>query len=233
MVVPRRPVLDGLEPKLVQGQPRRRHGDPSVGVAAEDPDPEPAGDELADYGQCGEGSVVPLADRIAAVRPVVADPGHVGVQRRLDVGPVEIDLGVLLGAGIVACRLHDPPMVFGEDPGGGAVDGDLPVAAARRRRRAGVGADGGVEAVHVDEAVHSEVLVQRGVTRVRHVGHAEVAVGLDVAVYPVGEHGVIPGVLDHARLVRLVVHQRVPDHEPLEVDVVRPGGRLVAVEDLL
>jgi hypothetical protein len=129
--------------------------------------------------------------------------------------------------------------VFGEDPGGGAVDGDLPVAArvvgGRRRRRAGrvVGADRGVEAVHVDEAVHGEVLLERGVAGVGDVGHAEVAPGLDVGVHPVGDDGVVPGVVDHARLVRLVVHERVPDHQALEVDVALLGPRPVAVEDLL
>jgi len=66
MVVPRRPLLDGLEPELVEGEPRRRHGDPPVGVAAEDPHPEAAGDELADDGEGGEGGVVPSADHIAA-----------------------------------------------------------------------------------------------------------------------------------------------------------------------
>lgn len=108
MVVPRRPLLDGLEPELVEGEPRGRHGDPPVGVAAEDPHPEAAGDELADDGQGGEGGVVPSADHIAAVCPVVADLGHVGVQRRLDVGPVEVGLRVLRRAGVVARRLHDP-----------------------------------------------------------------------------------------------------------------------------
>lgn len=34
MVVPRRPLLHRLQPKLVQGEPRRRHGDPSIGVTA-------------------------------------------------------------------------------------------------------------------------------------------------------------------------------------------------------
>ncbi|CAN6251302.1 unnamed protein product [Urochloa humidicola] len=58
-VVPRRPLLDGLEAKLVEGEPRRRHGDPPFGVAAEDPDPDAAGDELADDGEGGEGGVVP------------------------------------------------------------------------------------------------------------------------------------------------------------------------------
>lgn len=65
MVVPRRPLLDGLEPELVEGEPRRRHGDPSVGVAAEHPQPEAAGDQLADDGEGGEGGVVPSVDRIA------------------------------------------------------------------------------------------------------------------------------------------------------------------------
>ena len=46
-----------------------------------------------------------------AVRPVVADLGHVRVQRRLDVGPVEVDLRVLRRAGVVARRLHDPPVL--------------------------------------------------------------------------------------------------------------------------
>jgi hypothetical protein len=59
--------MDGLEPELVEGEPRRRHGDPPVGVAAEHPDPEAAGDELADDGERGEGSVVPFVDRVAAL----------------------------------------------------------------------------------------------------------------------------------------------------------------------
>ena len=297
-VVPRRPLLDGLEPELVEGEPRRRHGDPPVGVAAEDPHPEPAGDELADDWEGGEGGVVPSADHVAAqhstfqfsvlrnlknlffffqsnethddnapaVCPVVADLGHVGVQRRLDVRPVEVDLRVLRRAGVVARRLHDPSSlqhrydadhhhhrvarkkkrknavlfpemkgthVFGEDPGGGAMDGDLPVGRRCRRRRARVGADGGVEAVHVDEAVDGEVLLERGVAGVGDVDHGEVALGLDVAVHPVGDDGVVPGVVDHARLVRLVVHERVPDHQAFEVDVALLGPRPVAVEDLL
>ena len=66
VVVPRRPLLDGLEPELVEGEPRRRHGDPPVCVAAEDPDPEAAGDELADDGEGGEGGVVPSGDHVAA-----------------------------------------------------------------------------------------------------------------------------------------------------------------------
>lgn len=114
------------------------------------------------------------------------------------------------------------------------MDGDLPVAARGRRRRGGrVGADGGVEAVHVDEAVDGEVLLERGVAGVGDVDDAEVALGLDVGVHPVGDDGVVPGVVDHARLVRLVVHERVPDHQALEVDVALPGPRPVAVEDLL
>jgi len=125
--------------------------------------------------------------------------------------------------------------VSGEDPGGGAVDGDLARGGGgggRAGARA-VGAEGGVEAVHVDKAVHGEVLLERGVAGVRDVGHAEVAAGLDVGVHPVGDDGVVPGVVDHARLVRLVVHERVPDHEALEVDVALLGARPVAVEDLL
>ena len=74
--------------------------------------------------------------------------------------------------------------MFGEDLGGGAVDADL---LATARRRGGVGADGRVEAVHVDEAVHGEVLVQRLVARGGRVLDAEVAVGLDVGVDPVGD----------------------------------------------
>lgn len=121
--------------------------------------------------------------------------------------------------------------VSGEDPGGGAVNGNLPRVG--RRRAGGVGADRGVEAVHVDEAVHGEVLLERGVAGVGDVRHAEVAPGLDVAVHPVGDDGVVPGVVDHARLVRLVVHERVPDHQALQVDVALLGPRPVAVEDLL
>jgi hypothetical protein len=123
--------------------------------------------------------------------------------------------------------------VFGEDPRGGAVDGDLSVAVARRRRAGSIGADGGVEAVHIDEVVHGEVLLERRAAGVRDVDHAEIAAGLDVGVHPVGDDGVVPGVVDHARLVRLVVHERVPDHEALEVDVALLGARPVAVEDLL
>jgi hypothetical protein len=115
--------------------------------------------------------------------------------------------------------------VFGEDFWGGAVDGDLAVS--------GVRTDGGVEAVHVDEAVHVEVVAQREVARPRQVHHAEVAARLDVVVHAVGDDGVVPGVLDHARLVRVVVHERVPHHEALEVDVILPVPRLVPVEDLL
>jgi hypothetical protein len=44
-----------------------------------------------------------------AVRPVVADLGHVSVQRRLDVGPVEVGFRVLPRAGVVPRRPHDPP----------------------------------------------------------------------------------------------------------------------------
>lgn len=121
--------------------------------------------------------------------------------------------------------------VSGEDPGGGAVNGNLPRVG--RRRAGGVGADRGVEAVHVDEAVHGEVLLERGVAGVGDVRHAEVAPGLDVAVHPVGDDGVVPGVVDHARLVRLVVHERVPDHQALQVDVALLVPRPVAVEDLL
>lgn len=109
---------------------------------------------------------------------------------------------------IVLCADELPTHVFGEDFWGGAVDGDL--ALAERRRRRDLGADGGVEAVHVDEAVHGEVLGERAVARVGHVLHAEVAVLLDVGVHPVRDDGVVPGVVDHARLVRLVVHQGIP-----------------------
>lgn len=97
--------------------------------------------------------------------------------------------------------------IFGEDLGCGAVDAD---PLAERRGGGAVGADGRVETVHVDEAVDGEVLFQRLVARGGGVVHGEVAVGLHVGVHPVGDHGVVPRVLDHARLVRLVVHQSIP-----------------------
>jgi hypothetical protein len=94
-VVPRRPILGDLQPELVQGQPRRRHGDPPISVTAvgssdivsselllgtehcslltltnaglpENPDPDAAGNELADDGESGGDGIIPFGDHDAA-----------------------------------------------------------------------------------------------------------------------------------------------------------------------
>jgi hypothetical protein len=105
----------------------------------ENPHPDAASDELADDGESRGGSIVPIANRVTARRethhmsaceiseshhqsvvcaaslpamcPVIAHLGHVCVQRRLDIWPVEVDLGVVAAAGVVTYRPHEPPML--------------------------------------------------------------------------------------------------------------------------
>lgn len=75
----------------------------------------------------------------------------------------------------------------------------------------GVEADRRIQTVHVDDVVNGIVRVEGRIAGVRRVLVAEVAVALHVVVHLVGDHCVVPGVVDHAGLIRVVVQQGVPD----------------------
>lgn len=75
--------------------------------------------------------------------------------------------------------------------------------------RGDAGTDRSIQAVHVDYMIDCKVLSQCIVTGLSSRFNAEIAVALDVVVDTVGDDGMVPCIVDHPRLISVVVHQCV------------------------
>lgn len=75
----------------------------------------------------------------------------------------------------------------------------------------GVDADWRIQTVHVDDIVNCKVITQGRIAGVRHGFITEVAAAFHVVVHAVRDDCVIPRVVDHAGLIRVVVQQGVPN----------------------